>query len=87
MKFGPMITATTTDAEIDEISEQMWSVLHDLPKDDGKETFSEVSRAYRRMLRNGMTEARAVVALSTIALSVSGKSYDEIPGPRAKVRP
>jgi hypothetical protein len=39
------------------------------------------------MLINGMTPAKAVIAISTIALSVSGQKYDEISGPRAKIQP
>jgi hypothetical protein len=82
-----MITATSTDAEIDEMSEQMWSVLWQLPKDAAKATFSDVARAYRQLLLCDVEPAKAVIVVSTIALSVSGQSYEEVPGPRVKVRP
>jgi hypothetical protein len=78
------IIATTTDAEIEALAEEMWPCI-DLPKDAAKAAFADVVRAYRRML-DDMTPAKAVTTISTIALFVSGQDYDAIPGPRAKVR-
>ena len=81
----PTIVATTTEAEIEELAAEMWPCIN-LPKAEGVALFAAVAHAYRRMVAGGMTPARAVTQISTIALFVSGLSWDEVPGPRAKVR-
>jgi hypothetical protein len=86
MPEAPIITATTTDDEIAMFAAEMWPCI-DLPMDEAMAVFAEIARAYRHMVRGGVDPARAVTAISAMALFMSGKDYDEVPGSRVKVRP
>ena len=81
----PMVTRHTTDATIAIIAEEMWPVIPVDP-DCGKAAFSHVCMAVRVLLLGDMPPADIVRMISTMALSISGLGYEEVPGTRVHPR-